>query len=106
MIDEKIDFQFDSICDAGQKGWKSNHLTKEDIKQIEGFREQIIEIKQDISHRASSIDAQGEQTVANLEQKIQSILKLKQNFLQKKEIGTANSHEHCLYKSFPEDDLG
>jgi hypothetical protein len=45
MMDQKINFQFDSICDAGQKGWTVDRFSKEEIKLIESFREQIIEIK-------------------------------------------------------------
>jgi hypothetical protein len=39
MMDEKINFQFESICDAGQKGWKNELFSKEDMKQMETYRE-------------------------------------------------------------------
>lgn len=45
MIDSKINFQFDSMCDAGLKGFSDNQYTSEDIKLIEGWRDKIIEIK-------------------------------------------------------------
>jgi hypothetical protein len=44
-MDEKINFQLDSICDAGQKGWTEDLFSKEEIKQIENCREKIMEIK-------------------------------------------------------------
>ena len=58
-MDEKINFQFDSICDAGQKGWTMSKFTAEEIKQLESLREQILEIKQAQSQRNSSTDGQG-----------------------------------------------
>ena len=66
MIDKKINFQFDSIFDAGL-----NQFNKEEIKQIESCREQIIEIRQE------RLNEEGTNTVKSLEQKIKQMLRKK-----------------------------
>ena len=45
MLDEKIDIQLDSICDAGQKGWSLDKFSSDDIKKMESCMGQIIEEK-------------------------------------------------------------
>lgn len=37
MLTDKIHFQFDSICDAGTKGWKFGHFSPEELKMIDNM---------------------------------------------------------------------